>query len=134
MSFLDLVPVDYVAEALYSLSHNKNAAGKCYHLTAGLRNTATLEEVRDLASHYFGIEKFVLIPPVEFDRYVSEMAPKLSEEERDMLEEVKLYVPYLTCPMQFDNAQAVETTGIEAPPVNSYFGKLAQNIQEKYGG
>ncbi len=128
-SFLDLVPVDYVAEAAFSLSRNGDAAGRCFHLTAGVDNAATLAEVRELAGRYLGREPFAIIPPAAFERYVSQAGPTLSAGEREMLEEVRLYLPYLTCEMRFDNSQAVAATGLEAPPLASYFEKLAAYVK-----
>ena len=129
-TFMDLVPVDYIADATYTMSKNMNSIGKCYHLTAGLNNVTTLKEIRDLASHYFGKEEFALIPPEEFNVYVSKIENKLSEEERDMTDEIRLYVPYLTSELKFDNSNTVRETGLEVPKISSYFGKMAEYIMK----
>ena len=59
-----LVPVDYVAKAIFLISftgrNNKN-----YHLTNP--HTTTLNFVLDIASSYFGFRKPMLVPEQEFD-------------------------------------------------------------------
>lgn len=129
-SLMDLVPVDYIADATYSISKNMDSIGKCYHLTAGLNNITTLGEIRDLAGYYFGKEKFALIPPEEFNVYVSKIENKLSEEEHDMIDEIRLYMPYLTSELKFDNSNTMRETELEVPKVSSYFGKMAEYIMK----
>ena len=128
-SLLDLVPVDYVSETIYSLSTHETSIGKCYHLTAGLSNAVTLKEIRDLASQHFHREKFIIMPPEEFNAHVSEMEDTFSQEERDMIDEIRLYMPYMSSELQFDNSNTVRETGIEAPKVSSYFGKMAEYMK-----
>jgi len=130
-SLLDLVPVDYVAEAAYSLWDNANSTGRCYHLTAGPDNVTTLEELRDLASRYFGREKFALIPPEAFRASISRMEGGLSQEERDMIDEIRLYMPYLSSELRFDNSNTVKDTGLEAPEVSTYFETMARYVMRE---
>ena len=130
-SLLDLVPVDYVADATYSLSPNKNSVGKCYHLTAGLDNISTLGEIRDLASHFFRKEKFTLIPPEEFNVYVSKVEDNLTEKERELIDEIRLYMPYMIGELQFDNTNTVRDTKLEVPKVSSYFGRMVEYMMKQ---
>ncbi len=125
---MDLVPVDYVVDATYTISRDPASAGRCYHLTAGLNNATLLEEVRDLASHHFGRERFTIVPPEEFEGYVSRREGELSQDERDMIEELRLYAAYLTGELRFDNSNTIEGTGSEAPSMSTYFGKMAEYI------
>jgi thioester reductase-like protein len=127
-SAMDLVPVDYVTEAVYSISNNPACAGACYHLTAGPNNATSLEEISELASRHFGRERFAIVPPEEFIERVSKMRSTLGEKELGMINEIMLYMPYLTGELRFDNVNAVKATGLEAPPVHSYFGKMAEYI------
>jgi thioester reductase-like protein len=130
-SLLDLVPVDYVSDTAYSLSTHEMSIGKCYHLTAGLDRITTLGEIRDLAAHHFGRDCFALIPPEEFNAYVSKMENKLSQEERDRIDEIRLYMPYMSSELKFDNSNTIGATGIEAPEVSSYFGRMAEYIKKQ---
>jgi thioester reductase-like protein len=128
---LDLVPVDYVTEAVHAISRNPASIGECYHLTAGLNNATSLEEIAELASRHFGREKFAIVPPAEFVDHASRIIDGLGEKERDMINEIMLYMPYLSGEFKFDNSNAVRATGLEAPPVRSYFGKMAAYIIER---
>lgn len=130
-SVMDLVPLNYVTEAMDYISKSTGSLGECYHLTSGLNNFTTLEEISSLASHYFGKGKFVLIPPEEFNSYISKAGSKFSEEEKDMIDEIKLYMPYLTSESKFDNSNTLsilENTGIKVPRLGDYFSKMAENI------
>ncbi len=126
-STMDLVPVDYVAEAVYSISKNPASLGRCYHLTAGLDNAPTLGEIAGLASLHFGREKFAIVPPEVFAANISRLK-KLTEEDMDRIDEILLYMPYLNGELRFDNSNTVQATGLEAPPARSYFGKMAEYI------
>jgi thioester reductase-like protein len=127
-STMDLVPVDYVTEAVHSISNNPASVGACYHLTAGLKNALPLEEIAALASAHFGKEKFAIVPPEEFAAHVSKIRSRLGEKELGMINEIMLYLPYLTGELRFDNSNALRETGLEAPPVRLYFGKMAEYI------
>ena len=134
---LDLVPVDYMADATYLISQERNSAGKCFHLTAGLNNLTTLEEIGELASHYFGKKKFRIVAPEEFMAYVTQVRESLSDEVRDMIDELKIYLPYLTSQLRFDNSNTLnflENTGLEVPKVSSYFGRMAEYMMKHANG
>jgi len=133
---LDLMPVDYMADATYVISMDPTSPGTCYHLTAGLNNLTPLQEVRDLASQYFAREKFVIVPPEEFMGYIARMERRLSEEERGMIDELNIYLPYLTSKLKFDNSntlQALSETGLEVPRVSEYFGRMAEYMMKLVG-
>ncbi len=49
---VDVVSVDYVADAIHELCETPGRIGETYHLTAG-RNASTLDEIANLASRYF---------------------------------------------------------------------------------
>jgi len=128
-SAMDLVPVDYVTEAMYSITNNPASVGLCYHLTAGLNNATSLAEISELASRHFGRERFSIVSPGEFIAYVSKMKDTFGEQELGMINEIMLYMPYLTGELRFDNSNAVRETGLEAPRTSSYFGKMAEYIR-----
>ena len=126
---LDLVPVDWMADVFYIITAEAASIGKCYHLTAGLDRLTTLEEVRDLASHHFGKEKFAIVPHAEFNAYMARVGDRLSDEERDMMAELNIYLPYLTGRLRFDNSNtmnALKTSDGKPPAVGSYFGTMAE--------
>jgi thioester reductase-like protein len=128
---LDLVPVDYTADATYLISADDANRGKCFHLTAGLDNLTTLEEIRDLASRHFGREKFTIVPPGEFMASLERAGGSVSEEERKLIDELSIYLPYLTGELRFDNANtlmALSGTDLAVPRVADYFGRMAERM------
>jgi thioester reductase-like protein len=125
---MDLVPVDYVTDAAYTISNYTGSIGECYHLAAGPDNPTTLGEVSELAARCFKKERFAIVPLEEFNAYVSDMWDRLSEEERGMLEEIQLYMPYLAGGLLFDDSNTRRDTGFGAPPVRDYFEKIAEYI------
>jgi long-chain acyl-CoA synthetase len=127
-SLLDLVPVDYVADACFSISHSAVSIGKCYHLAAGPDNTTRLGEIQELASKYSGKEKFDLLPPPAFLTLVGQMTSRMREEDLKAVKEMELYMPYLLCEHQFDNTNTLRDTGLTPPPVPVYFGKFVERI------
>lgn len=129
-SAMDLVPVDYVTEAVFSIARDPASVGACCHLTAGLGNATSLEEIAELASLHFGREKFAIVPPAEFAAYVSKARNGMNEKELGMINEIALYAPYLAGELRFDNSNAVRLTGLDAPPVGSYFGRMAAYVSE----
>jgi thioester reductase-like protein len=128
-SAMDLVPVDYVTEAAHAITHDPSSVGACYHLTAGLDNVTSLEEISELASRHFGRAPFAIVPPEEFAAYISKMKDKLGEKELGMINEIMLYMPYLISELRFDSSKTVRETGLDAPAARSYFGKMAEYIR-----
>jgi thioester reductase-like protein len=127
-SRLDLVPVDYVADACFSIARNPATVRKCYHLTAGLNNSTTLGEIQQLASQYSGKAPFAVIPPPDFLALISKLAATLPEEQLKAIKEMELYMPYMLCEHQFDNTNTVRDTGKQAPAVRTYFGRFVEHI------
>jgi thioester reductase-like protein len=129
-SSMDLVPVDYVTDAIFSISHDPESTGRCYHLTAGLDNGTSIQEIAELAAHHFGREKFRLMPPEEFNSFVARMKTSFSEEEQKMINEIELYMPYMISELKFDNANTRSAVEAKVPRVSDYFGKMAEYIMK----
>ena len=128
---MDLVPVDYVTDAIFALSGSETSTGNCYHITAGADRAASLAEIRDLAAEHFGREPFTIIPPDDFLAWMAGMEHELTDDEKRITDELKLYMPYLNTEMSFDNSGAVRDAGLEPPPVGEYFGTMARFIMER---
>ena len=68
------------------------------------------------------------MPPEEFSAQVSEMENTFSQEERNVMDEIRLYMPYMSSELKFDNSNTVRETGLEPPKVSRTFGKMAEYI------
>jgi len=131
-TLMDIVPVDYVADVIYAIGQNSESLGKCYHLAAGPAGMTSLEEVVELAAQHFGRERLALVSPREFDALVAGRAGELSEDERNMIDEIGIYRPYLASSPEFDTSNTLKVAGragITLPPIRSYFGRMAACIR-----
>jgi thioester reductase-like protein len=108
---VDIVPVDYVADALVHLLDRREAG--VFNLVAG-RNASTVDELTTLAAEYFGKPVPPFVDPVDPD----------DPDNHD-----SVYVPYFDMRVVFDDARArsvLVPAGIEAPPLRDYFPKLME--------
>ncbi|MCW3050749.1 MAG: Male sterility domain protein [Solirubrobacterales bacterium] len=106
---LDIVPVDYVADALVALAEG-GVAGERYHLVAGNRAT-TNGDLLDLACRTLRRARPVVTLPGDGD-----FAPVLTA-----------YAPYFTVRAPFDDRRArrlLEPQGVSAPAIDGYFERL----------
>ncbi len=79
---LDLVPVDFVAQALLYLSNKEESKGKCYSLAGGPDGDITIGKLVKLVQEELG-KKVVLMPP-SFWRLI--VRPLLKTFKRDFYE------------------------------------------------
>lgn len=119
---VDVVPIDYVADAVYALCQSDAGIGATYHITAG-KHAGTVGELVEAASRYFKRPPPRVLGPEEFADY----AKGLTGVQRSVLGESAAYFPYFACRTEFDNARArarLEPVGIDASPLASYLERL----------
>ena len=108
-----LVPVDYVARAVYLISSNKNN-NKNYHLTNP--NTINLNFLLSTASSYFGFKKPEIVPEKKYDFI------ELKGFRRKLIES---YLPYFNhSEVKFDTAnfdKAIDDRGFTWPVIDKSF-------------
>jgi thioester reductase-like protein len=123
---LDVVPVDFVADAInYLFLKTNHGIGKTYHLTAGKENSTTVAEVVDGAVDYFnrigGNLQRVKFMSVE--RY-HKVEKSLLGYARRIWQAMEMYEPYVSVNRIFDNGNtcsALQGTGITVPDFRTYF-------------
>ncbi len=116
---VDVVSIDYVADAIYELCERPGVADQTYHLTAGLQ-ASTMGEIVNLASGYFDRPGPRLVPPAEFDSVAGGVA-------QSVLEEGGVYFPYFSVGATFDDSftrARLEPAGISVSPLRDYLGRL----------
>jgi thioester reductase-like protein len=119
---VDVVSIDYVADAIYELCRSGAGIGQTYHLTAGA-NASSVAELVELASHYFERPPPRVLPPAEFETYMQNTTGIL----RNVLGRSAEYFPYFALSTEFDNAQArarLEPIEIAPWPLRSYLARL----------
>jgi thioester reductase-like protein len=125
---IDLVPVDYVAEAAVALSFDQRALGGCFHLCAGPKRDSTLGEIAHFASTFFKVPPPRYISPHLFFALVRPfLYATVWGKNRRYLRELRAYRPYFLVRTVFDHrgaAEHLEPVGIHPPAVSDYLEKL----------
>jgi hypothetical protein len=136
---LDIVPVDYVCDALLQLGTRADSEGQTYHLTCGPGGAMSIGEIIDrgvteVNRYYREIGAPLLQRPAVLS---PDDPPAGSPEERAKLEQlfavgnsvVSAHVPYMMTDQLFDSRRAREGlrgTGIECPPLRDYFSRIVR--------
>jgi thioester reductase-like protein len=113
---VDVVSIDYVADAIYELCESPGGIGETYHLTAGA-NASTIGEIASAASRYFKRPVPKVLSPHEFAAFESPAA----------LDGSSAYFPYFSVGTVFDDAATrarLEPLGIQASPLGDYLERL----------
>jgi thioester reductase-like protein len=117
---VDVVSVDYVADAAYALCESPGGIGETYHLTAGA-NASTIGEIANAASKYFKRPVPRVLSPREF------AAGEGGGAARAALEGSSVYFPYFSVDTVFDDAATrarLEPRGIRSSPLGDYLEGL----------
>jgi long-chain acyl-CoA synthetase len=119
---VDVVSIDYVADAIYALCQSQEGIGETYHLTAG-PHASSVGELVELASRYFDRPPPQVLAPADFAEY----AKGITGVQRSALGQSAIYFPYFACSTEFDNAGArarLEPAGISVSPLAHYLERL----------
>jgi long-chain acyl-CoA synthetase len=135
---VDIVPVDYVADAVEALSADPEQRGKAFHIAAGAENCCTVREFLDLAVEVMGIPRPVLVNPTVFMAFVKPLVLTVTwGKRRQDFHKARVYLPYVSYRARFDVTQALAglaSRGLSPPPVRTYFRNLIDYaIQTDWG-
>jgi long-chain acyl-CoA synthetase len=117
---VDVVSVDYVADAIHALCEADGGVGETYHLTAG-PEASTIGEIASLASRYFRRPIPRVLPPAEF------AALTQSVTAGSALDAGREYFPYFSIDTVFESAVTrarLEPLGISTSPLRDYLERL----------
>jgi thioester reductase-like protein len=127
---VDIVPIDYVADAVEAISSDPAQRGGCFHIAAGADDCCTISEVLDLAVEAMGVRRPILVNPAVFMKCVRPLLFAVTwGKRRELMKKARVYVPYLSYPARFDVSRtraALEPFGLRPPPVRAYFRKLIE--------
>ena len=125
---LDIVPVDFVADAIAHAIFNRTAIGRTMHLCAGPQGSATIEEIAQRAVDYFDGPPARFVDPAFFFAVVRPLLyATLWGRKRRVLVSGRAYRDYFSMRMQFDTAnaeQSLSPVGIQPPHVLDYLDRL----------
>jgi long-chain acyl-CoA synthetase len=123
---VDVVPVSYVADAIFTLSQLEEA-GTTYALAAGTR-ASSVGEMLALSADYFRMRRPRAIPPRLYKRVVHPLLLRRSDgKRRRALEGSEAFFPYFAMRVHYDTANArrgLKGTDVTVPPLPDYFGRL----------
>lgn len=117
-TMLDLVPVDYVADAMLKLSEQEETLGKTFHLAAG-DAAITIEDVVARLNTVIDAPPVRYVNPHMWRRYIHRlMIPffSLTKGGRATRRVIETFLPYFTYNPQFDTVQADRYLGDLRPP------------------
>ena len=121
---VDVVPVDYVADAVLSLA---GKPGTTYHLTAG-DHASSVGELIDLASGYLERRPPPVMPPAFYRRAIHPLLVRRGgAKRRRALQRSEAFFPYFSMRVRYDDTlatSALRTQGIDVPSLPSYFDRL----------
>jgi thioester reductase-like protein len=120
-SLVDVVSVDYVADAVYELCEAPGGVHETYHLTAGA-HASTMGEIAHMASRYFRRPLPTVLSPDEFAAFELEAGSTYRA-----LEGTSVFFPYFSISAVFDETAArtrLEPVGISVSPLGDYLDRL----------
>jgi thioester reductase-like protein len=127
---IDIVPVDYVVDALFALMHKSESIGRVFHLTSGPSNTCTFDELMNMTAKFTGINAPFYVPRDAWRRVVRPLLLALVwGKKRELGRKGEVYLPYLWMKLVFDKTNTdalLEGTGITTPHARLYFVKLLE--------
>jgi thioester reductase-like protein len=103
---LDIVPVDFVADASMAISRDPAALGRTFHLCAGPARDVTMEDVTQHVFQRLGRRRPWRIKPSWFRRVARPLMAASSRRLRKTLDTGLVYRPYLELRLRFDTTEA----------------------------
>jgi thioester reductase-like protein len=124
---VDVVPVSYVADAIFALSQRDAPSGTTYNLAAGDR-ASTVGELLEMSSDYFGRRRPRVLPPSVYRRVVHPLLLRRGDERRrKAVAASEVFFPYFAMRVSYDTANAraaLAGSGVQVPMLRDYFGRL----------
>jgi thioester reductase-like protein len=131
---MDVVPVDYVADAMLHLMFEPKALGRTVHLAAGPERQSSIGELVSLAERFFQKGKVRYVDPDLYMKFFRPLVlPLIKMTKPGVAEKGRVYLPYLTSNPTFAVDQAAELlrgSGLTPPRVVDYFGGIMRYAQE----
>lgn len=125
----DVVPVNYVADAICELSSRPEGVGRTYTLAAGSA-ASSIGDLIDMSADAFGRRRAIALRPSLYRRTLHPlMLRRGGKKRRRALRRNEVYFPYFDVRANFDTSAATEAlapAGIEVPPLEGYFDALVR--------
>jgi thioester reductase-like protein len=143
----DVVPVDYVCDALLAIAARDDSAGRTYGLTAGWARTLPVGQMLAIGMEVGNeVARRIGVPTREMPRIIApETVAALPEAERGDLERIfqvaheimRAYLPYVVDQEIFESPEteaALEGSGIRCPALRDYLPALVRyGVEHAFG-
>jgi long-chain acyl-CoA synthetase len=124
---VDVVPVCFVADAIFELARQDPPSGTTYHLAAGER-ASSVDELLELGAEYFGRRSPRVVPPWAYRGVVHPLLVRTSDQRRrKALRTSETFFPYFAMRVRYDTTTAqagLAGSGVSVPPLRDYFAQL----------
>jgi thioester reductase-like protein len=129
-SIVDVVPVDYVADAIFTLSQLPEAENATYNLTAGPHQSSVVE-LAQLASAFFDRPAPRMVSPELYRRVLHPLLLRAARDERQRraLMRSEVFFPYFAARTAFDDRRArvaLRAARVHTTPLRTYFERLIE--------
>ena len=127
---VDIVPVDYVADAIVLLHQKERPAHEVYHLSSGI-GSQTFRELTDALAEAQGKSRPIFMPGLA--RPFSATVDFLSRRGGDLgygASRMKVFLPYLVWNTVFDNGRVAAEMGRAPAPFSQYSYALLKFSRE----
>jgi thioester reductase-like protein len=131
---LDIVPIDYVCDAIVAIGSKLESINKTYHLTAGLNKSIDLNELVDSCLREFNafnrkigkalVERPEIISPENIKELQGEGREKSERFFHKAWQQIQRHMPYIASEKDFDDSftqEALKGTNIKCPAFRDYF-------------
>lgn len=136
---LDVIPVDWVAEAIVAASRDPQTAGRIFHLCSGPQLAPRLEELKTNVRTAFKAHGLSVPPGIRLPRKwfaaLARLAARLAPaSQRKALATLPIYLDYLADRQGFDNAEYIAwlaSRGMSAPRSEDYLPAVLDSYLNK---
>jgi thioester reductase-like protein len=124
---IDVVPVDYVADAAFELLDGPPSDNRTFHLVAG-RHASTIGRLIDLSARQLDRPRPLVLDPGLYRRLVHPLLMRSSDRNRrGRLERLAVYFPYLEARVRYDDEttrRRLEPAGVRTAPLERFYDRL----------
>ena len=130
---VDIVPVDYVADAISTLHQKEKPAHDIYHLSSGTDSETFVELTSALAKSQ-GKRGPVYVPSLEgpSSKMIHALAGRAGKTVGGLATLLKVFLPYLVWNTVFDNRRVVAEMGRKPAPFSQYCYPLLKFSRETH--
>lgn len=139
---LDVIPVNWVAEAIVASSREPQTSGRIFHLCTGAERSPRLEELKDIVRNAFKQHGLNVPPGISLPRgwfaALARLATRLApEQRRKSLATLPIYLDYLADQQGFGNpaySAWLTNRGLTLPTPEDYLPRvLSHYLDARHG-